>query len=72
MVGSMKHIKDYLPDKAPRTFEVYLEDLKEEARQRYLALVDGEPAYGPIAILEIEPMTKEGLGTHAEEIRECS
>ena len=42
-----------------RTFEIHLEDLKEEAQRRYLELVKGEPMYGPLAILEIEPLEEE-------------
>jgi len=36
-----------------RRFEIYLKDLTDEARQRYLARIGKEPVYGPIAILEV-------------------
>lgn len=42
-----------------KTFEIHLEDLKEEAQKRYLEIVKGEPIYGPLAILEIEPTEEE-------------
>ena len=36
------------------SFEIHLEDLNEGAKKRYLEFVKGEPAYGPLAIIEIE------------------
>lgn len=41
------------PPRDTRTFEIHLEDLTEEARKEYLAFVGGEPAHGPLAIIEL-------------------
>lgn len=40
------------PPTDTRTFEIYLEDLTHDARQRYLTAVGGDPALGPLAILD--------------------
>jgi len=42
------------PEPETRTFEIHLEDLTDDARERYLSRVGDEPAYGPLAILEID------------------